>query len=54
MTVAEIQKARDKDQVRFNVAIQIRELLEAARKDYGPEDWDADDIETQIVELITE
>lgn len=40
--------------LKFETAKQIRTLLDTARKSYGAEQYDADDIETAILELVTE
>jgi hypothetical protein len=39
---------------KFDLALQIRQLLDAARKEYidGPEAWDDQEIESEISELV--
>lgn len=54
MTSAKIQKKAERELRKFELAKQIRELLDAARKDYGPGDWDAEEIEAQICEMVFE
>lgn len=54
MTVTKIEKAKEKAMMKFELAKQIRELLDAARKEYGATDWDDDDMEAGILELVTE
>lgn len=54
MTAAKIQKEAERAMRKFEVAKQIRELLDAARKDYGPTDWDDDDLESSILDLVSE
>jgi hypothetical protein len=39
--------------IKFETAQRIRELLDTARKDYGS-DWDDDDVEGSILELVQE
>lgn len=38
----------------FDTAKKIRELLDEARKAYGAEAWDDDDKEAAVIELVTE
>lgn len=54
MTKAKIMEQARKAQIPYTVAAQIRELLDAARKEYGPTDWDDDDIESKVAELVFE
>jgi hypothetical protein len=37
----------------FGTAKRIRELLDAAKKEYGAEPWDDDDIEANVLDLVT-
>lgn len=53
MTSKQIENARMKYNVKFEIAKQIRELLDAARKEYGPTEWDDNDMETEVLELVT-
>lgn len=53
MNAAQITKASALAQIPFKTALQIREILESARKEYGPKLYDDGDIETQILELVT-
>lgn len=54
MTTDKIQTAADRAQVKYTIAKQIRELLDQARKDFGPKDWDADDMDAEISALVFE
>ena len=54
MNAAKIEAAKVKAAIPYEVAKQIRELLDQARKSYGPSDWDGDDIEARVIELVTE
>ena len=38
--------------MKFELAKQIRALLDEARKKYGADDWDSDDIENEISEMV--
>ena len=40
--------------IKFEAAKQIREILDGARKAYGADDADMDDLESGILELVTE
>lgn len=53
MTAAQIANAQRRAAVPYQVAAQVRELLDDARKSYGPTEWDDDDVEGKIVELVT-
>ena len=52
MTLKEIAMKQAKDNIKFEVAKKIRQLLDDAKKEYGP-GWGDDDIESQIIELVT-
>ena len=52
MTTEQIQTAADRAMVKFRVAKQLRELIDQARKEYGPQEWDADDLDSEISELV--
>lgn len=54
MTKAKIMEQGRKAQIPYTVAAEIRELLDKARKEYGPTDWDDDDIESKVAELVFE
>lgn len=45
--------AQKKANVKFELALKIRELLDAAKKEYGSTEWADDDIETSVIELVT-
>lgn len=53
MTSKQIEAKQMKDTVKFAIALQIRKLLDDARKAYGPTDWDDDAVESDIIELVT-
>lgn len=53
MNAAQITKAATAAQIPFKTALQIREILEAARKEYGPAKFDEGEVENQILELVT-
>lgn len=52
MTKNQIEKRQQQQNVPYELAKQIRQLLDEARKQYGPTDWDGDDIEVKIAELV--
>lgn len=52
MTTKEIAVKQTKANVKYEAAKKIRQLLDEAKKEYGA-DWDDDDIESQIIELVT-
>lgn len=54
MKMAKIIQAQDRATKKFELAKQIRELLDKARAEYGAREWDDEDMESQIVELVTE
>lgn len=54
MTVAQLEKAQAREALLFETAKRVRELLDAARKEYGAEDYDERDGEARILELVTE
>jgi len=54
MTTTKIESAKQLAAVKFDLAKQIRELLDQARKSYGPAAWDADDMESEVLNLVTE
>lgn len=45
---------QEKTRIIHETARKIRELLDAARKDYGAEDWDSDAHDDTVLELVTE
>lgn len=52
VTLKEIATMQARSNVPFDLARQIREMLDTARKEYGPTAWEDDDIETKLQELI--
>jgi hypothetical protein len=53
VTVAQIQKRQDRLARKFEVAKQIRKLLDDLKKEIGS-DYDDDEWEVQILDLVTE
>jgi hypothetical protein len=53
VTTKQIEASRVKANIKFELAKQIRDLLDAARKDFGAQDWDDNDMENEILELVT-
>lgn len=41
-----------KSNIKYEAAKKIRQIIEDAKKEYG-EGWTDDDVETQIIELVT-
>lgn len=54
MTTTQISKKAARAMTKFEIAKQIRELLDAAKKAYGATEWTDEDLEGQILELVTE
>ena len=54
MRVEAIEAMQERALAKFDVAKQIRELLDAARKECGEKEWDDDDMESEILALVTE
>jgi hypothetical protein len=54
MTADQIWKAQERATVPYDLARQIRTLLDDARKSYGPSKWDEDEVEGKVIELVTE
>ena len=54
MTSAQIQKEQERANVKFQVALQLKEILDAARKAYGPTNWDDEDMNGEISRLVFE
>lgn len=53
MTIEQLSKKQAEANLPFELARQIRELLDAAKKTWkGEDDWE--DIESQVIELVTE
>lgn len=52
MTVAQIEKRKEIETRKYEIAKAVRSLLDAARKEYGPTAWDDDDMDSQIQELV--
>lgn len=53
MTVKQIEARQMRDNKKFELAKKIREMLDTARKEYGAQDWDDNDMETEVLELVT-
>ena len=58
MTTSQIEKAKatavKKASTKFDVAAQLRSVLDAARAQYGASDWDDEDLEADILEILSE
>jgi hypothetical protein len=54
MSINQIEKAQAKAVIKFELANQIRELLDNAKKSYGAQDWADDELEACICELVFE
>ncbi len=54
MTINKINKEMEKAMKKYELAKAIREMLDAARKEYGPQAWDDDELEMHIQELVFE
>ena len=52
MSVMEIKAKQTKQTMKYELAAQIRTMLDEARKNYGPQDWDDDDLESEISDMI--
>ncbi len=52
MKIKTIMAKQAQQNVKFDTARAIRALLDEARKVYGAEDWDGDDVEAQISDLV--
>lgn len=51
MKTKAIVEKQARENVKFELAKQIRTLLDEARKSYGS-DWDEHDVETEICDLV--
>ena len=54
MTANKIEAAAKKAQLPFEIAKQIREMLDQAKKAYGASDWNDEMIEEEIQRLVFE
>ena len=54
MTLKQIKEAQVKANVPYELAKQIRVLLDEARAKYGAGQWEEDAIEEKAIELVTE
>lgn len=54
MTTKQIEVEQMKVNAKYEIAKQIRKLLDDARKTYGTQEWDDGDLEHQIIELVCE
>lgn len=54
MTPAAIKAKGEREALVYETARQIRELLDAARDKYGAGDWNDNDLENTVLELVTE
>lgn len=53
MTIDAITKKQARENTVYDTAKQIRGLLDQARESYGADAFDDDEIESQIIELVT-
>lgn len=53
MTEKEIIKRQTCENVPYEIALKIKELLADAKKSY-PGNWDDDEVETKVAELVFE
>lgn len=54
MSIDQIRTKQLKESVRFELATQIRALLDDAKKKYGADDWENDDMDNLISDLVFE
>ena len=54
MTANKIEAAQKKAQIPYEVAKQIRQMLDEAKKAYGVSDWNDEMIEEEIQRLVFE
>jgi hypothetical protein len=54
MTIEAITHKAAQAAIPYTVAKEIRRLLDDARTQYGADDWDGDDVETLVIELVTD
>lgn len=54
MTVEQISERQRRSDVEHETAKKIRALLDEAREAYGADAWDENEIESRVLELVTE
>ena len=54
MSPAAIKAKGDREALVYDTARQIRELLDGARDKYGADDWAENDVESTVLELVSE
>ncbi len=54
MTSKQIEAKMAQEMLVFETAKKIRDLLDEARNAYGTSEWDDNDKEAQVLELVTE
>ncbi len=52
MNMKQIEKRQARSNTPFELAKQIRGILDEARRAYGPTEWDEDDVESQVSDLV--
>jgi hypothetical protein len=52
MTNKQIEARKAQAQVKFDIALKIRAILDEARKAYGATAWDDEDMENEVLELV--
>jgi hypothetical protein len=54
MTIEQITAKQARETVKYEAAKKIRAVLDEAREAYGAEAWDENDVQTEVLELVTE
>lgn len=54
MTKARITTLGMQARIPFEAAEKIREILDKAREEYGADEWDDEDVDTKVSELVFE
>lgn len=54
MTISEIEEKRMQENVKHEAAKEIRRILDEAREAFGADAWDENDVQSAVLELVTE
>lgn len=54
MTIKQIEAKQAMKNIKYEAAKKIRAILDEARKQYGATAWDDNDVESEVVQLVTE
>lgn len=54
MSPTAIKAKGDREAIVYDTARQIRELLDGARDKYGAAEWTENDVESTVLDLVTE